>query len=147
MEGNETYSQYEYMSYLAQHLYGIVGYGRATCTLTTGTLNDIWKFSEKAYMILEDTKNLSDEDALAVAKLFAVNSLPEKLLISFGRECVDCIVRDIPSGTISLTPRQSGIVCDFLRTAGYAIPWGKYSVEQLIEKEWLEFIKDESNGN
>lgn len=82
---------------------------------------------EDAWLELKSLSDISDEDAIEVAKMLGCNDGNSKgFMIGYGR---DYVKRE--------RNMKSNIV-DFLRSRDYLVPWMGLSCEELIETSWAK---------
>ena len=84
------------------------------------------------YLELKDALEVSEEDALEVARLFLSATGNEVDLESFDIFEVKTLIKEC-----NFLPYQC---VDYLRSKGYALPFMEYSVDQLIEFGWVKII-------
>lgn len=85
--------------------------------------------SDTGHLLLKDLKNISDKDAIEVAKI--VQSKPV-----FQNETVG---RGIVNNKYDLSMFECRQVYDFLRSVGYLVGWKSYSPEEIISKGWAKY--------
>lgn len=76
-----------------------------------------------AKILLTPLSAITDKDAIEVAKIYWGKT--DFTSIDHTKRVLDSLI-------------QKTDVVDYLRSKGYALPWKKYSVEQLIEMGWLK---------
>jgi len=87
------------------------------------------------YLELKSLKDISDEDAIEVARLFKINPIEiqkdeNKLLFDFyWGEVVESVEIDLAFHRLSV---------DCLRSKGYALPWMGLSVEEQLKRNWIK---------
>ncbi len=92
------------------------------------------------YLMLKPLSSITDEDAIEVAKLFwkedkyhtikngkyyvgTINQFHENPIVEYG---------------IEMYPHNALLMCDFLRSKGYALPFLDLSVSELINYGWVK---------
>lgn len=86
---------------------------------------------EKDYLQLKPLSSISDEDAIELwDKLYLNNTWANK-------EKIYAVHTSIGLDSNDYTFFEVQIIVDFLRSKGYALPFGGLSVEQLVKYNWL----------
>jgi hypothetical protein len=80
----------------------------------------------RTYLLLRELKNITPEDAIELCNLIGMFSEENLIaaLISGDRYVKD--FKDVQKAV------------DFLRSKGYALPWRQYSVQELINNDWIK---------
>ena len=87
-----------------------------------------------ALEILTDLKNITDEDAISIAKIFKIE---EDCL--FVGKCLAKMKGDY-SEEETFIYNQNAKAVDYLRSKGYALPFMEYSVDDLVKFGWVRLV-------
>ena len=86
--------------------------------------NGGWNLKHPDFFLqLKPLSKITDEDAMVIQKITGANHLPKQPLIYACLKKSDAIP-----------------VIDYLRSKGYAVPFMEYSVEDLIEFDWVRLV-------
>ena len=85
-------------------------------------------------LILTDLKNITDEDAISIAKIFKIE---EECL--FVGKCLAKMKGDY-SEEETFIYNQNAKAVDYLRSKGYALPFMEYSVDDLVKFDWVRLV-------
>lgn len=95
---------------------------------------------DAAWLNLTPLDQISDEDAIVVANNLGYRSGNNMSMIFDGKK----FIKHIQSNKISdysYDVSHSFTCLDFLRSRGYALKWGEYSVEELIKAGYIKLRK------
>jgi hypothetical protein len=93
------------------------------------------------YLELKSVSDISDEDAIEIAKMFTLGIEREfivlkngfyKTFVSWGESRFEKLLID------DAVDKQKTV--DYLRSKGYALPYDGLSVEKQIEYNWIKLI-------
>lgn len=85
---------------------------------------------KEAYEVCKILDPTIDEEA---SELIAVEDYRQQLASAF-------LEIDYPSEPDVIPPVRIAFAFDYLRQQGFAVPWGGYSVDQLVEMRWVILI-------
>ena len=97
-----------------------------------GQLYEFKKGNER--LILHDLKNITDEDAIHVAKIFGMTEDFEFT----GKILCNTIFYNSESETTLYNSNAKAV--DYLRSKGYALPFMEYSVKDLVSFGWVRLV-------
>ena len=92
--------------------------------------------SEEYYLTLKSLTEISDKDALKIAKIFHYNK--GKHRVKEGKSILESLIRD---AVFIASYHRVGASFDYLRSKGYALPFMDLSVEKMIEYGWIKLTK------
>lgn len=88
---------------------------------------------ESGYLDLRDLKDITDEDAIGLAKY--MGETVEKDFLYWGKYYADQLnIKFMTNENLSIRSYQ------YLQSKGYALPYMNYSVENLIEMGFIKLI-------
>ncbi len=87
-------------------------------------------------LILTDLKNITDEDAIDVAKIFGMTEDFEFI----GKILCNTIFDNSESESETTIYNSNAKAVDYLRSKGYAVPYMEYSVDDLISFGWVRLV-------
>lgn len=93
---------------------------------------------QEYYLRLKPLSEITDEDALGVANIFKWNHYSDESKINQVKTYLSQYL-DYHNSNISSI--ENMLLLDFLRSKGYAVQWKQYSVQNLIDKGWVELAK------
>lgn len=79
-------------------------------------------------LLLKDVKNISDEDALGVCKVYGDYSSH----LNLGKYLAESVMK--------LSDPSSAFIYQYLQARGYALPWMGLSIKDLIKAEWIKIV-------
>lgn len=89
---------------------------------------------DKGYMLLTPLSDITDEDAIEVAKI--ENSYEDAL--TRGKVLVNTFIKYIDCSHSMKNSLQFINMIDYFRSKGYALPWNGLTVEEQIEFGWVK---------
>lgn len=90
--------------------------------------------------ILSITKN----EMIEMAKNIRINKIVHDVKIENGILKFRQQVGVTSSITIHVTINSDRYCCEFLRSKGYAVPWGNLTVEKLVELKYIQLLPNEN---
>jgi hypothetical protein len=104
-----------------------------------------WRINEGAFplekegnerLILTDLKNITNEDAIDVAKIFGMTEDFEFI----GKILCNTIFDNSDSESETTIYNSNAKAVDYLRSKGYALPFMEYSVKDLVSFDWVRLV-------
>lgn len=128
--------------------YAVVAYDQTGIfTVSDCTFDGVY-IEPHVSLILKPLSQITDEDAIEVAKLIEnnhqgiIDDTHRKGLIHWGKVYAVQLMR---SDTVRFNMRVYNCIAlvDYLRSKGYALSWNGLTVEQMVESNWIKLRKEE----
>lgn len=100
-------------------------------TYSVGNIEIVNQSSQKYWLELTPLCQISDEDAIKIARLLGWKDHAKDQALFYGLYFIN-------GGEDSCLLEDYACVVDYLRSKGYALPYMELSVEDLIEYGWIK---------